>query len=169
MVSARAGPAQGHETLIFIRSRQHQPPPPTQDTLVLVTYNRVNWFYLEQFLFSNIMNKINNEKKAGTKVLNSGVVKYWLKLNWEFFSQRVYCALSIHPQVRRHQKNIYWKKIVSKFLQFYPTIKYFENANILKYWKILPLEFIPKLCNIGWKIFVKFMTLRKFKVKVLVI
>ena len=49
---------------------------------------------------------------------------------------------------------------------FIPRNKYFENANILKYWKILPLEFIPKLCNIGWKIFVKFMTLRKFKAKV---
>ena len=41
--------------------------------------------------------------------------------------------------------------------------KYFVNANISKYWKILPLQFIPKLCNIGFEIFVKFMTLETLK------
>lgn len=116
--------------------------------------------------------KLETETGLQTRSCGSYLLLYCLNwcIGWNDIENsiawKVYCLFILNTEVKRHQRNIYWKKIVSKFLQFYPCNKYFENANILKYWKILPLEFIPKLCNIGWKIFVKFMTLRKFKAKV---
>ena len=116
--------------------------------------------------------KLETETGLQTRSCGSYLLLYCLNwcIGWNDIENsiawKVYCLFILNTEVKRHQRNICWKKIVSKFLQFYPCNKYFENANILKYWKILPLEFIPKLCNIGWKIFVKFMTLRKFKAKV---